>query len=195
MRLTGSAVVICRAGGWKRFFRWRNVTFCVRSLLHLKFYSLFHSAKEADHGNAWVVHCRDHFSGGGERRSSLFICEARFASRRKMDQDEEAVQTSGSKTLLVRHLPAELSQDEKEDLLKYFGAQSVRVFPNRGRMVSSDASFSYSGLFTLSHGLFLPAETRCLCNIWKREIGSKSKIFTCQTVCISLSFLSLSFFF
>lgn len=54
--------------------------------------------------------------------------------RRKMDRNEEAVQTSGSKTLLVRHLPAELSQDEKEDLLKYFGAQSVRVFPNRGRM-------------------------------------------------------------
>lgn len=75
---------------------------------------------------------------------SLFICEARLASRRKMDQDEEAVQTSGSKTLLVRHLPAELSQDEKEDLLKYFGAQAVRVFPNRGRMVSSDASFSYT---------------------------------------------------
>lgn len=68
-----------------------------------------------------------------------FICEARFGSCRKMDQNEEVVQTSGSKTLLVRHLPEELSQDEKEDLLKYFGAQSVRVFSNRGRMVSNDA--------------------------------------------------------
>lgn len=62
-----------------------------------------------------------------------------------MDQNEEAVQSSGSKTLLVRHLPAALSQDEKEDLLKYFGAQTVRVFPTRGRMVSSDGPSSYSG--------------------------------------------------
>lgn len=107
-----------------------------------------------------------------------------FKSCRIMDQTEEAVQTSGSKTLLVRHLPAELSQDEKEDLLKYFGAQSVRVFSNRGRMVSSDAYFSatsgkhlFSSSFT-SDAPFLPTETRCLCNVWKREIGSKSKIFS-----------------
>ncbi|XP_041824586.1 RNA-binding region-containing protein 3 [Melanotaenia boesemani] len=51
-----------------------------------------------------------------------------------MDMNEDVVQTSNSKTLLVRHLPAELSQDEKEDLLKYFGAESVRVFSNRGRL-------------------------------------------------------------
>uniref|UniRef100_A0A8C4IIN3 RNA-binding region-containing protein 3 n=1 Tax=Dicentrarchus labrax TaxID=13489 RepID=A0A8C4IIN3_DICLA len=51
-----------------------------------------------------------------------------------MDKDEELVQTSGCKTLLVRHLPAELSKDEKEDLLKYFGAESVRVFSNTGRL-------------------------------------------------------------
>uniref|UniRef100_A0A8D3E0M9 RNA-binding region-containing protein 3 n=1 Tax=Scophthalmus maximus TaxID=52904 RepID=A0A8D3E0M9_SCOMX len=38
------------------------------------------------------------------------------------------------KTLLVRHLPAELSQGEKEDLLKYFGAEAVRVFSDRGRL-------------------------------------------------------------
>uniref|UniRef100_A0A672FNJ3 RNA-binding region-containing protein 3 n=1 Tax=Salarias fasciatus TaxID=181472 RepID=A0A672FNJ3_SALFA len=42
--------------------------------------------------------------------------------------------TYGSKTLLVRHLPAELSVDEKEDLLKYFGAESVRVLSTRGRL-------------------------------------------------------------
>uniref|UniRef100_A0A3Q0T4U5 RNA-binding region-containing protein 3 n=1 Tax=Amphilophus citrinellus TaxID=61819 RepID=A0A3Q0T4U5_AMPCI len=47
---------------------------------------------------------------------------------------EDVVQTNGSKTLLVRHLPAELSKEEKEDLLKYFGAESVRVFSNRGRL-------------------------------------------------------------
>uniref|UniRef100_A0AAX7UJR8 RNA-binding region-containing protein 3 n=1 Tax=Astatotilapia calliptera TaxID=8154 RepID=A0AAX7UJR8_ASTCA len=39
-----------------------------------------------------------------------------------------------NKTLLVHHLPAELSEEEKEDLLKYFGAESVRVFSNRGRL-------------------------------------------------------------
>ncbi|KAA8580954.1 hypothetical protein FQN60_013912 [Etheostoma spectabile] len=51
-----------------------------------------------------------------------------------MDKNEELVQTNGSKTLLIRHLPAELSQDEKKDLLKYFGAETVRVFSNTGRL-------------------------------------------------------------
>ncbi|KAM8731481.1 RNA-binding region-containing protein 3 isoform 2-T6 [Acanthopagrus schlegelii] len=51
-----------------------------------------------------------------------------------MDKNEDQVQTVGGKTLLIRHLPAELSQDEKEDLLKFFGAETVRVFSNRGRL-------------------------------------------------------------
>ncbi|TNN72276.1 RNA-binding protein 40 [Liparis tanakae] len=51
-----------------------------------------------------------------------------------MDTSEEPVQTNISKTLLIRRLPAELRQDEKEDLLKYFGAESVRVFSNTGRL-------------------------------------------------------------
>ncbi|KAI1891438.1 hypothetical protein AGOR_G00143820 [Albula goreensis] len=49
-----------------------------------------------------------------------------------MDQNEELVQTKRSKTLIIRHLPAELNKDEKEDLLKYFGAASVRVFSDKG---------------------------------------------------------------
>lgn len=51
-----------------------------------------------------------------------------------METKEESSKSNASKTLLIRHLPSELSQDEKEDLLKYFGAESVRVFPNTGRM-------------------------------------------------------------
>ncbi|XP_034417393.1 RNA-binding region-containing protein 3-like [Cyclopterus lumpus] len=51
-----------------------------------------------------------------------------------MDTSEDLVQTNVSKTLLIRRLPAELRQDEKEDLLKYFGAESVRVFSNTGRL-------------------------------------------------------------
>ncbi|XP_029955212.1 RNA-binding region-containing protein 3 isoform X2 [Salarias fasciatus] len=53
-----------------------------------------------------------------------------------MDNNDDPDQdpTYGSKTLLVRHLPAELSVDEKEDLLKYFGAESVRVLSTRGRL-------------------------------------------------------------
>lgn len=51
-------------------------------------------------------------------------------------EKKEPLKSNASKTLLVRHLPAELNQGEKEDLLKYFGAESVRVFPNTGRMVS-----------------------------------------------------------
>ncbi|XP_019130361.2 RNA-binding region-containing protein 3 isoform X2 [Larimichthys crocea] len=57
-----------------------------------------------------------------------------WRQKRKMDKDEDPAQQNGSKTLLIRHLPAELSQHEKEDLLKYFGAESVRVFSNRGRL-------------------------------------------------------------
>ncbi|XP_031732577.1 RNA-binding region-containing protein 3 [Anarrhichthys ocellatus] len=53
---------------------------------------------------------------------------------REMDKNEDLVPTRINKTLLIRHLPAELRQDEKEDLLKYFGAESVRVFSNTGRL-------------------------------------------------------------
>ncbi|XP_028288532.1 RNA-binding region-containing protein 3 isoform X2 [Parambassis ranga] len=51
-----------------------------------------------------------------------------------MDKDEDLVRTNISKTLLVRHLPAELSEDEKQDILKYFGAESVRVCTDRGHL-------------------------------------------------------------
>ncbi|KAI3355101.1 hypothetical protein L3Q82_017973, partial [Scortum barcoo] len=51
-----------------------------------------------------------------------------------MEQKDDVVQTNGGKTLLIRHLPAELSENEKEDLLKYFGAESVKVFSNTGRL-------------------------------------------------------------
>ncbi|KAG1926006.1 RNA-binding protein [Pimephales promelas] len=48
------------------------------------------------------------------------------------ETDEADVQTKKSKTLIVRHLPRELNRDEKEDLLKYFGASSVRVLSEKG---------------------------------------------------------------
>lgn len=52
----------------------------------------------------------------------------------------------GDRTLLVRHLPAELTAEEKEDLLKYFGAQSVRVLSDKGRLVRVHTSrFSSEG--------------------------------------------------
>ncbi|XP_060778674.1 RNA-binding region-containing protein 3 isoform X2 [Neoarius graeffei] len=47
-------------------------------------------------------------------------------------QDEDGVHTKRSKTLIVRHLPADLSREEKEDLLVYFGASSVRVLSDKG---------------------------------------------------------------
>ncbi|MEQ2179554.1 hypothetical protein GOODEAATRI_026309 [Goodea atripinnis] len=52
----------------------------------------------------------------------------------EMGENEDLAKTNRSRTLLVRHLPAELNQDEKEELLKYFGAESVRVFSTRGRL-------------------------------------------------------------
>ncbi|XP_066548325.1 RNA-binding region-containing protein 3 isoform X2 [Amia ocellicauda] len=51
-----------------------------------------------------------------------------------VDQDGAVIQTKRSKTLLVRHLPSELTRNDKEDLLKYFGAISVRVFSDKGRL-------------------------------------------------------------
>ncbi|KAG7336415.1 hypothetical protein KOW79_001108 [Hemibagrus wyckioides] len=48
------------------------------------------------------------------------------------EQDEDSVHTKCSKTLIVRHLPAELSREEKEELLAYFGASSVRVLSDKG---------------------------------------------------------------
>lgn len=41
----------------------------------------------------------------------------------------------GGNTLLVRHLPASLTSEEKEDLLRHFGAIRVRVMGNRGPLV------------------------------------------------------------
>ncbi|KAL2085565.1 hypothetical protein ACEWY4_018885 [Coilia grayii] len=45
---------------------------------------------------------------------------------------EGAVQSKRSRTVIVRHLPADLSKDEKEDLLKYFGAAAVRIMSDKG---------------------------------------------------------------
>lgn len=39
------------------------------------------------------------------------------------------------RTLLVRHLPAELTAVEKEELLRHFGAVSARVLSDHGRLV------------------------------------------------------------
>lgn len=39
-------------------------------------------------------------------------------------------------TLYVRHLPSDLTNNEKEDLLLHFGATSVKVMGNRGPMVN-----------------------------------------------------------
>lgn len=45
----------------------------------------------------------------------------------------------------MRHLPAELTAEEKEDLLKYFGAQSVRVLSDKGRLVRARRSQAAGG--------------------------------------------------
>ena len=42
--------------------------------------------------------------------------------------------------MIVRHLPDDLTRDEKEDLLKYFGALAVRVMSEKGVLVSSVTS-------------------------------------------------------
>lgn len=71
----------------------------------------------------------------------LTLC---FRSYRDQDESENVVKAQKTKTLLVRHLPEDLSQDEKVDLLKYFGAESVRV--HRGSMVCFSAITTFSDL-------------------------------------------------
>lgn len=52
------------------------------------------------------------------------------------DHGDGEVQSKRSRTVIVRHLPADLTREEKEDLLKYFGAVAVRVMSERGVLVS-----------------------------------------------------------
>uniref|UniRef100_A0A3P8X8H1 RNA-binding region-containing protein 3 n=2 Tax=Esox lucius TaxID=8010 RepID=A0A3P8X8H1_ESOLU len=52
--------------------------------------------------------------------------------RNMAGEDDDLVHSRMSRTLIIRHLPADLSRDEKEDLLKYFGAVAVRVFSDKG---------------------------------------------------------------
>ncbi|KAL1006675.1 hypothetical protein UPYG_G00075260, partial [Umbra pygmaea] len=63
--------------------------------------------------------------------SHAFITEPE-PSGNMAGEDEKLVQSRMSRTLLIRHLPADLSLDEKEDLLKYFGAAAVRVLSDKG---------------------------------------------------------------
>ena len=43
--------------------------------------------------------------------------------------------------LLVKNLPAELSDDDKRDLFKCFGAKNVFCFGKKGKMVSNGCVF------------------------------------------------------
>ena len=49
----------------------------------------------------------------------------------------------GGNTLLVRHLPSSLMKEEKEDLLRHFGAIAVRVMDTKGPMVGISLVFSH----------------------------------------------------
>ncbi|TSU75978.1 RNA-binding protein 40 [Bagarius yarrelli] len=51
------------------------------------------------------------------------------------ERDKDGAHFKRSKTLVVRHLPADLSREEKEDLLVYFGASSVRLLSDKGPLV------------------------------------------------------------
>lgn len=93
-----------------------------------------------------------------------------------MDRNDDLNQTNGSRTLLVRHLPAELTTDEKEDLLKYFGAESVRVLSSRGRLVCCVTDAEFEPLVSILNSIFIFTETRSLCNIQKRGVSSKSEL-------------------
>ncbi|XP_069795547.1 RNA-binding region-containing protein 3 isoform X2 [Narcine bancroftii] len=69
--------------------------------------------------------------------------------------------TKSSKTILVRHLPSELSCNEKVDLLKYFGAQSVRVLSDKGRLKHT-AFATFSSTQAAAKALSRLHQLRCL---------------------------------
>lgn len=63
---------------------------------------------------------------------NVVICFNTLSIELSREMDKDGSSSVSSSTLLVRHLPSELSPVEKEDLLKYFGASSVRVSSANG---------------------------------------------------------------
>ncbi|XP_067845876.1 RNA-binding region-containing protein 3 [Heptranchias perlo] len=74
---------------------------------------------------------------------------------------ENVLQTKSSRTILVRHLPAELTRNEKEELLKYFGALSVRVLSDKGRLKRT-AFATFSSAQAAAKALTRLHQLRCL---------------------------------
>ncbi|XP_051866838.1 RNA-binding region-containing protein 3 [Pristis pectinata] len=69
--------------------------------------------------------------------------------------------SKSSQTILVRHLPSELTCSEKVDLLKYFGAQSVRVLSDKGRLKHT-AFATFSSTHAAAKALSRLHQLRCL---------------------------------
>ncbi|XP_055522026.1 RNA-binding region-containing protein 3, partial [Leucoraja erinacea] len=68
---------------------------------------------------------------------------------------------SGNKTILVRHLPSELTCSEKVELLKYFGAKSVRALADKGRLKHT-AFATFSSTHAAAKALSRLHQLRCL---------------------------------
>lgn len=83
----------------------------------------------------WPEACAEGLSPAGSARK-MAVPEPSMPLSRGGPGSASLSPPRGDRTLLVRHLPAELTAEEKEDLLKYFGAQSVRVLSDKGRLVS-----------------------------------------------------------
>ncbi|XP_072366392.1 RNA-binding region-containing protein 3 isoform X2 [Scyliorhinus torazame] len=75
--------------------------------------------------------CNAHVQGLQSFAEQLPISRAMAVA---LSAENVSIQTKSNKTILVRHLPSELTQKEKMELLKYFGAQSVRVLSDKGRL-------------------------------------------------------------
>uniref|UniRef100_A0A2K6JT15 RRM domain-containing protein n=1 Tax=Rhinopithecus bieti TaxID=61621 RepID=A0A2K6JT15_RHIBE len=85
---------------------------------------------------------------------------ALFAISRGCTSSSSLSLPRGDQTLLVRHLPAELTTEEKEDLLKYFKAQLVHVLSDKGQ---------------LKHAAFALTRLHQSLNLQKRKINLKKK--------------------
>lgn len=78
----------------------------------------------------------------------------------------------GNFCLLVRHFPAWVNRDEKESLLRHFGAKDVVVMGNKGRMVTRALLIVMTT--HICRVIFLFPEKLCICNLFKcrrRKMG------------------------
>lgn len=84
-----------------------------------------------------------------------------------MEQPTTTTAAAACCRLLVRKLPKWLRSEDKESLLRHFGAKEVAVMSSRGKLVSPRVSYYSSLLVDTEHVLLAPTEALCVCQLLK----------------------------